>query len=372
MKVALLSDAGSVHTCRWANALVEKGLKVHLISQSAPLALLDARVEFHQFRNFGIFGYFLIVPLVSRLLSKIKPDIVNAHYASGYGTTARLVNYHPYMLSVWGSDVYDFPYKSKLNAYLLRKNLCAADKIASTSNCMANQILKIAPTISDIAITPFGVDVELYECPTIGEDNETDTIVIGTVKTMTLVYGIDTLLRAFAIVRNKLMIDLPKIGRRLELRLVGGGANNQQFMTLAVDLGIADCTSFVGQVPHSQVPKELSLINIYAALSRQESFGVAAIEAGAACKPAVVSDAEGLSEVIVDGITGFVVPKNDPFAAANAIEILILNAKKRREMGLAGRKHVENNYNWNKCVDNMITTYEIVIGEYEVHHHSIQ
>lgn len=369
MKIALLSDAGSVHTCRWANALLEKGLKVHLISQHAPLALLDERVEFHQFRNFGIFGYFLIVPIVRMLLRKIKPDIVNAHYASGYGTTARLVNYHPYMLSVWGSDVYDFPYKSKLNAYLLRKNLCAADKIASTSNCMANQILKIAPTISDIAITPFGVDVDRYECATISNKNETDSIVIGTVKTMTLVYGVDTLLRAFAIVRNKFLTDLPKIGSRLELRLVGGGAHIKQFMKLAVDLGVAECTSFIGQVPHSQVPRELSMIDIYVALSRQESFGVAAIEAGAACKPAVVSDAEGLSEVIVDGVTGLIVPKNDPLAAANAIEILILDSKKRCEMGLAGRKHVENNYNWNNSVEHMIFAYEAVVYANHVSDH---
>ena len=59
-------------------------------------------------------GYYLNAPLLQRLAEKIKPDVVNAHYASGYGTLMRRAKLKNTVLSVWGSDVYDFPYKNRL------------------------------------------------------------------------------------------------------------------------------------------------------------------------------------------------------------------------------------------------------------------
>ena len=69
-------------------------------------------------------------------------------------------------------------------------------------------------------------------------------------------------------------------------------------------------------MPHTSVPQELARLDIYVALSRMdsESFGVAIIEAGVAGRPVVVSDAGGLPEVTIDGVTGLVVPREDPSA----------------------------------------------------------
>ena len=56
------------------------------------------------------------------------------HYASGYGTTAMLSRHRPYLLSVWGSDVYDFPNEGRIKRWLLRRNLRHATALASTSD----------------------------------------------------------------------------------------------------------------------------------------------------------------------------------------------------------------------------------------------
>src|SRR5690606_5953700 len=104
----------------------------------------------------------------------------------------------PFVLSVWGSDVYGFPYKSPLHRWLVRKNLMAADVVASTSYCMAEQTRSIAPELKEIPITPFGVDMQAYvSAEALAENN--DQLVIGTVKTMASTYGIDTLIEAFAL-----------------------------------------------------------------------------------------------------------------------------------------------------------------------------
>lgn len=357
-RIVLISGASSIHTIRWANGLASVGLEVHVITKQTACDPFDAGVVVHQFPNRGNLGYFLMVPAVRRLLNEIKPDLVNAHYASGYGTTARLVNYRPYLLSVWGSDVYDFPHKSLLHKYLVRKNLLAADKVASTSNCMAEETRKLAPELGDIAITPFGVDMQQYHAAQPAESDDSRPIVIGTVKTMAPKYGISTLLQAFAILRNKCLADVPDVRKRLQLRLVGGGPQLQELKALAVTLGVDACAEFVGRVPHEKVPEELSKLDIYVALSESESFGVAIIEAGAAARPVVVSNAGGLPEVTVDGVTGIVVPKNNPAAAAEAIERLVLDPELRVRMGLAGRQHVAENYSWTASIQQMISVYE--------------
>lgn len=363
MKVALLAPASSIHTVRWANGLSKVGIDVHVISQHSPTEIFEPSVTLHILPNRGMLGYFLIVPAVKKLLTKIQPDLVNAHYASGYGTTARLVNYNPWILSVWGSDVYDFPYKSPLHKYLVKKNLMAANKIASTSHCMAEQIRKIAPTITEIAITPFGVDIQAFNETELHVTNNDKNIIIGTVKTMAPQYGIDTLIHAFKLLHDKLAITAPNIADKLYLRLVGGGPQIDELKQLSKTLDINEKVSFIGQVSHTQVPTELNQLDIYVALSRMESFGVAIIEAGAASRPVVVSDAGGLPEVTVNNITGLVVPKESPQAAADALEELVLNPTKRQQMGIDAKQHVEHNYSWDVCVDIMLHTYQSILSQ---------
>ncbi|MEB6633158.1 glycosyltransferase [Kluyvera cryocrescens] len=359
MKIVILAGASSVHTIRWANGLSASGHDVFVISQHPVIDPLLPEVKVHLLKYRGIPGYFLMVPEVRRLLQEIKPDIVNAHYASGYGTTARLVGYHPWLLSVWGSDVYDFPYKSPLHNWLVKKNIRAADRVASTSHCMAEQTRSLTPEINDIAITPFGVELGQYENIEPLHKEPKDKIIIGTVKTMKPKYGIDTLIEAFAILTESLERNSGNNLPKLELRLVGGGEQSEQLKALADKLGISDKVHFIGQVPYTQVPDQLAEMDIYVALSRldSESFGVAIIEAGAAGRPVVVTDVGGLPEVTVNGVSGIVVPRENPKAAAVALEKLVLNSHLRCAMGAAGKKHVTHNYSWDACIETMLEVY---------------
>jgi glycosyltransferase involved in cell wall biosynthesis len=94
------------------------------------------------------------------------------------------------------------------------------------------------------------------------------------------------------------------------------------------------------------------------ALSREESFGVALVEAMACGKPAVVSNASGFQEVAVSGITALVVPKNEPGKAADAILHLLNNLELRKQMGDAARQRVLENYDWEKNLDTVESLYD--------------
>lgn len=367
MKIALLSGASSIHTIRWANGLQAAGHEVHVISQHTEAEPFAPGVQVHLFPFRAIAGYFMMVPGVRRLLKQLRPDIVSAHYASGYATTARLVRYRPWVLSVWGSDVYDFPYKTPLHRWLVHTNLLAADAVASTSQCMAEQVRTLAAGVGTIAITPFGVDIGAYQGLTPTAQAQPGRWVVGTVKTMAEKYGVDTLIEAFALLLRKLATNFPALADQLHLRLVGGGPQTDALQQLTRNLGIANRVEFVGQVPHAQVPQALASLDIYVALSRSdsESFGVAIIEAGAAGRPVVVSNAGGLPEVTVHGVTGLVVPREHPLAAADAMEQLLLDADLRQQMGRAAQLHVAKNYSWPACVHTMVTFYEQTVAAHQ-------
>jgi len=171
------------------------------------------------------------------------------------------------------------------------------------------------------------------------------------------------LIRAFARLQEDPQLDTKQLGKRLRLILVGGGDQQSELALLAKSLGVRDKVTFVGPVAHGDVPTWLNQLDIYAAASRleSESFGVAVIEASACGLPVVVSDVGGLPEVVQDGVTGFVVPREDPEALAAAIKRLVLDESLRRRMGQAGRQFVLSTYEWERCVDTMEAVYREVI-----------
>ncbi|MCP4588759.1 MAG: glycosyltransferase family 4 protein [Pseudoalteromonas sp.] len=354
----MMAAANSVHSVRWANGLVSRGLDVHLISLHVNKYELDTRVHLHLLNKKAPLGYLFAVFEVRELLMKIMPDLINAHYATGYGLLARLVGFRPTLLSVWGSDVYDFPDKSFFHHCLLRWNLQFATAIGSTSHCMARKTRETYDH-HNFFITPFGVD-ELVFSPKPKPNELSDTIVIGTVKTLSNKYGIDTLIEAFAIVVTELADS-----QKLLLEITGGGPDLSRLQRLAKELGVFEQVKFHGPIVHQQIPSYLNRLDIYVALSRldSESFGVAILEASSCEKPVVVTDVDGPSEVTIDGHTGFIVPKEDPNAASQVLINLIRDADLRKKIGIAGRQHVLENYTWNKSLDTMITAYENVLGK---------
>jgi glycosyltransferase involved in cell wall biosynthesis len=357
VKVAIVAAATSIHTIRWAGGLAARGLDVHLISLHGPAPGLDPRVHWHPLRGRPPMAYLTAARELASLLRAIAPDLVNAHYASGYGTLVRWSGFRPTLLSVWGSDVYDFPRASPVHRWLLRGNLAAATAIASTSHAMARRVAELAPQ-AKVFVTPFGVDERAFVPGR--ADREDDALVIGTVKTLERRYGVDVLIEAFARVAGRLA-SRPQV----RLEITGSGPQEQALRQQVDRLGIEALVTFHGAVAHAQVPRMLQRLDVFAALSRHESFGVAAIEAAACEKAIVVSDADGLAEVTRHMQTGWVVPKDDPAAAADALTALVRDAALRQSLGRAARAHVLRHYSWSRSLDLMVEAFEAVAGEHQ-------
>lgn len=352
MRIAILGAAKSIHTIKWAKSLAERGHAVRLFSlpdQKAPDGALEG-VSVHYLRTGGVSGYWLCAGELRKKLAAFSPDLLNAHYATGYGTLARRCGFSPTLLSVWGSDVYDFPNGGYFNRRLLLRNLESAAAIASTSSAMAQEVNRLHVTDKRIFLTPFGVDTQVfrrYEHP------QRDGIVIGIVKALEPVYGIDYLIQGYSMLKARMQKEGSVPPGGLKLEIYGDGSQLQTLIRLAKTLNVGEETHFRGAVPHVYVPRVLSGFDIFCSPSIRESFGVAAVEAMACELPVVVSDADGLREVVRDRETGFVVTRRDPVTIANKLYLLATDADLRRRMGRAGRSHVQEQYEWADCVAKM-------------------
>lgn len=357
LRILFLSAANSVHTVRWVNALAERRYQVVLISQKDHMDkkhLISPKVKILYLPIKGKKGYYFNAIFLNKIYKKIHFDVVNVHYASGYGTLARMAKLPNVLLSIWGSDVYDFPYESKIKEKILKKNLAYASLLASTSYCMSRQVRKIIGE-KEIIITPFGVDIEKFKK---SDKKDKELFVVGTVKTLLPKYGIDLIITSFYLFIKKLENKIP-----VQLVIYGEGSQKEELVSLCKSLGILNRVSFKGYIPNQEVPKVLNEMDIVCFGSRldSESFGVAAVEAMACELPIVATKVDGFQEVIEDGVTGYLVTVDDAEEMAESILRLYHDEKLRSEMGHKGRQRVEALYDWEKCVSIMIEIYKSMI-----------
>jgi len=350
MKIAFLGAANSIHIIKWVTAFKQRGHDVYLLTMHPSDKYSLSNIKKYELNIPPPWGYYLNCWETRSILKYIQPDLLNTHYASGYGTLSRLVFFKPTLLSIWGSDVYDFPYQSHLKQKILRKNLAAPNFLASTSENMKLQTKKFIMSNLHIEVTPFGVDMEMFSPQ---PDRDPKYITIGMVKRMAPKYGPEFLIKAFAIVNKNYT--------NLRLILVGGGTQEEELKSLAHSLGITEKCQFVGAVPHKDVPRWLNRFDIYCAPSVSESFGVAVVEASACGLPVIVSRVGGLPEVVQNNKTGIIIPPKDVAALARALETLITNEELRKSMGKSGREFVQQFYDWELCVDKMEQLYYQVV-----------
>ncbi len=341
-RILILGDINSAHTKKWVYVLLEKNFEIGIFSLSA------ANDEWCENAGITVFSecaneqferalwlklsYLKNVRALKRAISLFAPDILHAFYASSYGLLGALSGFHPFFISVLGSDMLLFP-KSFIGNKILAYNLKKADLCIVSSRLLEKAAKDYSP--SRLVRIPFGVDTELFKS---AERKGKQGIVIGTVKALEDVYGIDVLIKAFAIISK----EHPKLD--IQLNIVGEGSRKVFLMDLIQKEQIENKVLFINPVPQQELPALYRSFHIAAFLSHSESFGVAVLEAQACALPVVVSKVGGLMEVTENRKTALWVEPDNAQDAAEKIYRLIINEKLRKEMGEAGRRKVINEY----------------------------
>ena len=339
MKICFLAPANNHHTKKWCEYFINKGHTVDVISfiddkiKNVNVHYIKCGVEPTD-KDIKKIKYLLKVNEIKKLIKKINPDIINAHFATSYGMVAALCNVE-YVVSIWGSDVYRFPNKSLIHKTYFKYIIKKAKYIFSTSNTMAEEIEKY--TTKKIYVTPFGVKMDLFN----PKKHKSKEFIVGTVKSLKEKYGIDYIIKAIEIINN----TRPDIN--IKVRIAGTGEKEEEYKKLAKKLNVN--VEWLGLISQEQASKEWANMDValIPSVEPSESFGVSAIEAQACETPVIITNIPGLLETTTDKSRIVIPIKNENVLAQSIIE-LYDNKDKRKEMGKNGRKYVLEKYEYNK------------------------
>jgi glycosyltransferase involved in cell wall biosynthesis len=143
---------------------------------------------------------------------------------------------------------------------------------------------------------------------------------------------------------------------RAKFLFVGDGALRPQIEAQVARLGVERQVVFTGY--RDDVPKLLKIIDVLALPSRWEGLALVLLEAMACRKPIVASRVTGNVDVIVDGVTGLLVPSGEPHALAEKLVLLLQDARLCDELGRRGRERVEKDFSLERMVAQMRSLYQ--------------
>ena len=348
MKIVYLADAPYPHTWRWVEHFRDAGVQCEVISFRPHQ--IDG-VPVHHINGVEALGkarYLIQARRVKQLIHALQPDIVHALHLTSYGFLGALSDFHPFALSVWGTDVLEAPKLTPFHSWLTRYALAHADSVTATGLHLATETTRYAPQGTPITVVPYGVDLQRF---TPGTRTPSDHVVIGTAARLSPEKGIRYLIEAFAQLRQR-------YGGRVSLRIAGEGPERARIEALVQRLHLGASVALEGWVEHDQLPAFLRELDVFVMPSTWEGFGVAAIEASAVELPIVASDIYGIPDAVRDGITGLLVPSKQPGALAEAISRLVEDPHLRTSLGKAGREYVARHYDWSQNAAQMAAIYE--------------
>lgn len=154
--------------------------------------------------------------------------------------------------------------------------------------------------------------------------------------------GVDVLIEA----ASKVMID-----GQWSMIIVGDGDMRGEYEKLVKDKGLNDKIKFAGRASDEELVEyyKKAAVLVLPSVSRNEAFGMVLIEAMAEGTPVIASDLAGVRSVVDDGVTGFLVKPGDADDLAEKLnKIMKLGNYEIMKLGEAGRRKVEEKYNWNR------------------------
>jgi len=142
---------------------------------------------------------------------------------------------------------------------------------------------------------------------------------------------------------------LKKEGIHFHYTIIGDGLEYERLKFAAHQLEIEDEVTFAGKIAHEQITSELNKADMYLQYSIQEGFCNAVLEAQALGLLCIVSNAEGLSENVLDNQTGWVVPKcNSKGFAAKLLEVIHLESSEKKRISRNAQKRVADHFSIEK------------------------
>jgi glycosyltransferase involved in cell wall biosynthesis len=226
--------------------------------------------------------------------------------------------------------------EAALRAYL--PPFCrACDLVVAPSPGMC-EVLKRFGVDAPIEVIPNGVDLEPFRQPIEPLEREAfgfqrEDVILLYVGRLGPEKNLPFLLRAVA--------GTAQAYRNVRLLLVGGGPEADNLKDRVQHMGIQEYVTFVGSVDYDQVPRYMSMADVFVTASLTEVHPLSVIEAMAAGKPVMGMISPGVGDTVEDWQTGFLAEPDDLAGFTAKLVRLVVNPQERHEMGARARQASE-------------------------------
>jgi N-acetyl-alpha-D-glucosaminyl L-malate synthase BshA len=293
--------------------LADRGHQVHFVTYNQParLDLFSENLFYHvvSVSNYPLFDFPPYeLALASRLVDVVrfeKLDVLHVHYAIPHASAAFMAKqilmtygiYIPVVTTLHGTDI-TLVGRDRTFKPVVTFSINKSDGVTAVSQHLRNDTYQFFEIENDIKVIPNFIDLKRFSLKPKDHFKKAiapfgEKIVVHT-SNFRKVKRTEDVIKIFA----KLIEVIPA-----KLLMVGDGPERSFCEQLSRDLGVNDNVRFLGK--QDAIEEILSVSDLFLMPSESESFGLAALEAMACKVPVITSNAGGLPELNVDGITGF-------------------------------------------------------------------
>jgi glycosyltransferase involved in cell wall biosynthesis len=140
---------------------------------------------------------------------------------------------------------------------------------------------------------------------------------------------------------------LPQLPQDLHFLVIGEGPEEARLREQTAQLGLSERVHFCGRIAHEELPQVLAQADLLVQPSLgEESFGITLVEAMACALPVLASRQGGMTEIVLPGVTGELLPPGDAGAWRGAIAAMLAQPDRMRALGAAGRERAVSEFTW--------------------------
>jgi glycosyltransferase involved in cell wall biosynthesis len=301
-----------------------------------------------------------------KIIRKIQPDILHAHYIFGYGDFAAFANYHPFIVSVWGTDISAEPQKSLFKKFLVKYALKKADIIHVWDEHSKRRLEELNVNSDKTIIKPWSIDLNFFNPNNYSNELRKK---LGIEKYMVICtrqwsdkYNIE-----------RLILAIPNVIKNLSgvtFVFIGGGPLEEKIKKFSKDLGIMDNIKFVGKVPYKEMPTYISsadlLVDTRSPKVAGGGIGIANLEAMASGVPILLAERGYLSEkgMKLSDEEWFFGEVYNPYKKgdlSNKIVALLKDKRKREDIFNNQLKSLQRIGDWNEKMEFWETEYKKIL-----------